>query len=103
MKILGTNEGRYASDRTYIAEITVGELAKVANKAGFRDDEELQKLKPGQEYPLGEGYDFRRDIVQAAARMEAAYTEFVKAVPTMQRFVGLVAQQKAAVDAAGEG
>jgi hypothetical protein len=102
MRILGVKPARYGSDaEAYIVDVSVEELRKVANKAGFRDDETLAKLKVGDEYPLGEGHDFRRDIVNAAQRMETAYTDFVKAVPTMQRFVGLVAQQQAAVDATG--
>lgn len=103
MRILGVNEGGYQHEKTYIVEVSVSELRKVANKAGYRDGDELEKLKPGQEYPLGEGYDFRADIVRATQQMQAAYEDFHKAVPTMTRFAGLVGQQAALADQAGEG
>lgn len=104
MKILGVNEGGYGREKTYIVEISVAELRKVANKAGYRDGNEIEKLEAGQEHPIAEGYDFLRDIVNAAARMESAYADFVKAVPTMQRFVGLIAQQRdSSLEAPGSG
>lgn len=100
MRILGVNEGGYSSERTYIVEISAAELRKVANKAGYREGDDLEKLRAGQEYPIAEGYDFRRDIVNAAQRMESAYAEFVKAVPVMHRFAALISQQEAAKPAA---
>lgn len=103
MRILGVNEGSYRSERTYIVEISVDELKKVANKAGYREGEEIEKLKAGEEYPIAEGYDFRRDIINAAEQMERAYAAFVKAVPTMQKFVALINQQAAASGEQAEG
>lgn len=103
MRILGVSEGGYPLGKTYIVEVSVDELKKVANKAGYRQGDELEKLKPGQDYPLAEGYDFRADIVRATEQMQAAYKAFSKAVPAMTRFAGLIAQQEPAAAQNGEG
>lgn len=104
MKILGVNKSsNYTTPTAYIVEISVEELAKVANKAGYRESGQFADLKPGTEYPIAEGYDFRRDIINAAEQMERAYAAFVKAVPTMQRFVALINQQAAASGEQAEG
>jgi|SRR5690606_833263 len=95
MKILGVNKSSsYTTPTAYIVEISVEELAKVANKAGYRESGQFADLKPGTEYPIAEGYDFLRDIIAATQKMESAYNEFVKAAPTMHRFVALISQQQ---------
>lgn len=103
MRILGVSEGGHPKGKTYIVEVGVDELKKVANKAGYNQGEEIEKLQPGQEYPLGEGHDFRADIVGAAHKMQVAYEGFNKAVQTMTRFAGLIARQEAGAGRAGEG
>lgn len=62
MKILGVSDGPYPKGKTYICEISTTELRKVMDKAGYRDDESLDKLKPGTDFPIDEGYDFRAAI-----------------------------------------
>lgn len=107
MKILASRaDGPYSSTPdTFIVEISLDEIKKVANKAGYRDwsDENTKKLlAPGNDYPIAEGYDFRRDIVNATQKMGDAYSEFAKAAPTMHRFVALIGQQPSGDESAGE-
>lgn len=94
MRVLGITEepDSYGTRPAYVVQVTEDELKKVANKAGYRD--EFPKLKPGQDYPLAEGYDFRAEIVEATRRMQGAYEQFVKASQTMTRFAAMVAEQE---------
>jgi hypothetical protein len=92
MKILGIAERSYPHGKSYICEITQGELAKVINKAGYREaDKELATIKVGDDYPIAEGYDFREAIVEATRTMDAAYKSFQKTAPVMAKFASLIA------------
>lgn len=91
MKVLGITEtdgGYYTKKRAYIVQITHDELAKVADKAGYRDD--FKELKPGDDYPIDEGHDFRREITEAVKHMQAAHEKFGAAASTMTRFASLI-------------
>lgn len=93
MKVLGTTtvgEG-YATKPAYIVVVTEYELQLVANKAGYR--EEIPKLKPGDDYPLAEGYNFRADIRKAVDDMTTAYSSFQKASQTMTSFAALISER----------
>lgn len=94
MKILGVSEGPYPKGTTYICEISVSELRKVMDKAGYRDGDELGKLKAGTDFPIDEGYDFRAAILKSTEQMRAAYAEFAKAVPVMTSFASLLAERE---------
>jgi hypothetical protein len=101
MKVLGITETEgsyYTKKRAYIVQITHDELAKVADKAGYRDD--FPELKAGQDYPIDEGYDFRREIVDAVKQMQAAHEKFSAAAATMARFASLVIPRADAPEAA---
>ena len=90
MKVLGiteTGEG-YCKDRAYIVQITHDEVRKVANKAGYSD--KLPELKLGEDYSITDGYDFRREIVEATRSMQAAHENFAQAAATMTRFARLI-------------
>lgn len=90
MKVLGITEvqGKYSKERAYIVQITHGEVAKVADKAAYRDD--FKELKAGDDYPISEGHDFRREIIEAIQSMQSAHARFAESSATMARFVGLV-------------
>lgn len=107
MKILASrsDRGYSSSPDTFIVEISLAEIQKVAGKAGYRDwsDDDTRKLlAPGNDYPIAEGHDFLRDIVAATDKMRSAYAEFAKAVPTMHRFVALIGQQQSGGEPAPE-
>lgn len=90
MKILGVNKIAY-KDPTYIVEITLDEIKKVANKSAYREGDGIEKLlEPGSDYPIAEGYDFRKEIVDALNRMTEAHKAFAAASVTMARFAALI-------------
>lgn len=97
MKILGiADRGYSAGGKAFICEITEGELAKVMNKAGYRDfEEEAKKLRVGMDYPISEGFDFRSAIAESTRTMDAAFQSFQKVAPVMAKFAGLVRQAEA--------
>lgn len=95
MKILGVSEAAYPKVKTYICEISVNELRKVMDKAGYRDGGELENLKAGTDFPIDEGFDFRAAILGASRQMKEGYDAFVKAVPVMTQFASLVADAEA--------
>lgn len=97
MKILGIADRGYPHGKSFICEISESELAKVINKAAYRDaDEELKKLRVGDDYPIGEGYDFRAAIAESTRTMDAAFQNFQKVAPVMAKFAGLIAKTEAA-------
>ncbi len=100
MRILGVSEGPYPKGKTYICEISVSELRKVMDKAGYRDGDELEKLKAGTDFPIDEGFDFRSAILAASLQMKEGYDAFVKAVPVMTQFASLVAGAEAKKESA---
>lgn len=90
MKVLGiteTGEG-YCKDRAYIVQITHDEVRKVANKGGY--SEKLPELKLGEDYRIADGYDFRKEIVDATRSMQVAHERFAQAAATMTRFARLI-------------
>lgn len=99
MKILGSRTSRaYGNEPdTFIVEISLLEIQKVANKAGYqRWTGECTKklLAPGSEYDIAAGHDFRGEIVEAAKAMATGHEKFAAATETMTRFVGLIQQQE---------
>lgn len=100
MKVLGTAmrpRASYGEDEVFIVEISLLEIQKIANKAGYRDwssDDTKKLLRPGMEYPIDEGYDFRGEIVDAVKKMTEAHTRFAASATTMARFAGLIQQQE---------
>ncbi len=90
MKVLGITEvgAQYSKERAYIVQITHTELRKVADKAAYHD--KFEELKPGEEYPIGEGHDFRKEIVDAVRQMKDAHEKFASAAATMARFASLI-------------
>lgn len=99
MKIIATRtDSQYGNlPDTFIVEISIAEIQKVANKAGYKQwfDEDTKKLlAPGCEYDIAAGYDFRADIVSATNAMADGLKKFGIATNTMQRFVGLIQQQE---------
>lgn len=87
MKIIGIDEGG-----RYICTVEHSELEKVADKYYGH----LQKLRAGQEFNLGAGYDFRSDIKQACQSMADAERDFDRARGTLHRFASMVATLPAA-------
>jgi hypothetical protein len=99
MKIIASRTDRaYGSEPdTFIVEISLLEIQKVANKAGYqswRDEDTKKLLAPGKEYDIAAGYDFRSEIVQATKAMASGFEMFTKAAGTMHRFVNLIQQQE---------
>ena len=78
----------YGREQVFIVEITMDEIAKVANKSAYRDSDSLRKmLQPGMDYPISEGYDFKQEIGVAVSHMTEAHKKFAAATTTMTRFV----------------
>ena len=97
MKILASRSDRaYSSEPdTFIVEISLAEIQKVANKAGYRDwtsDDTKKLLAPGRDYEIAAGYDFRGEIVSATRAMTEGFAKFAAAAETMTRFASLVHQ-----------
>jgi hypothetical protein len=90
MKVLGITEGGegYYKERAYIVQITHDEICKVANKSAYH--KEIKDLQLGEEYPIADGYDFRKEIVEAVRQMQSAHERFAAAAATMTRFAKLV-------------
>lgn len=83
MKIIG-KQGR----DTFIAIVTKVELEKVSDKCYGK----LGEVDVGDDYPIGEGYDFRGDIQSACSKMESAMQAFGAAQDTLRRFAVMVSQ-----------
>lgn len=89
MKVLGITEtgSGYNKARAYIVQITHDEICAVANKSAYR--KEIAELKIGDDYPISEGFDFRREIVEAMKAIQSAHEKFAHATATMTRFAAL--------------
>jgi len=91
MNVLGLTEvssaSGYSKDRAYIVQITHDEICKIANKSAYH--KEIKELHVGQEYPIADGYDFRREIIDAVKQMQVAHEKFAAAAATMTRFAKL--------------
>ena len=95
MKILGSSVARsYGSTPdTFIVEISLEEIQKVANKAGYsawKDEDTKKLLSPGMEYDIAAGFDYSQKILEATRAMTAAHEKFAAAAETMTRFVGFI-------------
>lgn len=96
MKILGIADRGYSSPKAFICEITADELCKVINKAGYREAEDvISAIKVGDDYPIAEGFDFRRAIADSTRTMDDAFKEFQKVAPVMAKFARLIAKSEA--------
>lgn len=82
MKVIGK-----AERDTYLVEVSHTELEKVADKYYGK----LPELRVGQEFNIGAGYDFRRDIQSACRGMVDASTSFGTARESLMRFAVMVA------------
>ena len=90
MKIIGTTkvgEGYHSRD-AYVVIISKDELARVANKAGYREEQPNPKV--GDDYPIDEGFDFRAQLTDAIHKMASAYEAFAKVAPVAAAFAGVV-------------
>ena len=87
MKILGLSSDQYG-EKGYIVEILHDEVRAVANKGGYHD--KFPDLNVGENYPIAEGYNFRRDIREATKAMQEAHQKFQAASATMARFTSLL-------------
>lgn len=81
MKIIGID-----SDGNYIAVISHHEVEKVVDKYYGK----LNQLKPGQEFNLGAGHDFRSDIRSACSAMVTAGERFERSQSTLFKFAVMV-------------
>ena len=81
MKILGEGEGG-----NYICEISHTEFEKVFNK--YYGD--LRKLSVGDEFNLGNGYDFRRDIQDVCKQMTDTIDSFRQVQDSLFAFAKVV-------------
>ena len=82
MKVIGKGDRD-----TYLVEVSHTELEKVADKYYGK----LPELRVGQEFNIGAGYDFRRDIKSACRGMVDASTSFGTARESLMRFAVMVA------------
>ena len=82
MKVIGK-----ADRDTYLVEVSHTELEKVADKYYGK----LPELRVGQEFNIGAGYDFRRDIQSACRGMVDASKSFGTARESLMRFAVMVA------------
>lgn len=82
MKIIGL-----AANGDYIAIVGHSELEKSANKYYGK----LEKLRVGEEFDLGKGYNFTGDIKSACSNMTDAYKAFERSRATLQSFAVMVA------------
>jgi len=99
MKIIASRTDRKygSSPDTFIVEISIDEIKKVANHANYQEwkEEDTKKLlAPGMEYDIAAGYDFRNEIVHATKAMAAGFENFAKAAETMRHFVNLIQKQE---------
>ena len=94
MKIIATrNDSGYGHEPdTFIVEISIHEIKKIADKSGYQQwpgDETKKLLAPGATYDISAGYDFRNDILTATSAMKAGHEKFMLASKTMAAFVSL--------------
>lgn len=92
MNIIGITEvgDGYHKQKAYVAIISHQELEKVADKARLSGKDKVPELRVGDQYQIGEGHDFRAELVGAIKVMQDAYIKFAKVAPTAARFAGLV-------------
>lgn len=101
MNIIGITEvgDGHHKKKAYVAIISHHELEKVADKARYGGNDKVAELKVGDEYPIGEGYDFRAELMGAIKAMQDAYAKFAKVAPTAARFAGLVLTEQESAEA----
>jgi hypothetical protein len=95
MKILGSRVSRQygSTPDTFIVEISLTEIQKVASKAGYNawsDDDTRKMLSPGMDYDIAAGFDFSQKIIEATRAMTDAHAKFAAAADTMTKFVGFI-------------
>jgi hypothetical protein len=84
----------------YIATVSHTELEKCADKYYGA----MPKLSVGDTFDLGQGHDFRRQIVDTCKAMKDAHKHFEVSTETMKRFAFMVAakDQRDTIDRAVE-
>lgn len=98
MKVIGISSEGYS--KSYVAIVTHDELRRLMDKAGYQRRNELAELKVGDVFDLGQGHNFRDQIVDATQKMAEAYERFAKVAPIAAEFAGIVAaKQEAQPDA----
>lgn len=99
MKILGSAERKvgesyYNKETFFIVEISFGEIRRVSNKSGYRSEDDDKKLmaqlQPGMDFPIDEGHDFRKDIVEAVDAMRKAHEKCAPVATAMAAFANLI-------------
>lgn len=94
MKVIGLTEvpnphNAHIREKAFVVIVTEAELAKVAGKAGHREFDG-NAIKVGDDYPLAEGWDFRKQLDEAISKMVQAYEQFAKVAPIAAQFAGIV-------------
>lgn len=85
MKIIGID-----ANGNYIAVVTHTELEKCADKFYGK----LEKLRCGDFFDIGAGYDFSDRIAAACKGIQDGHANFLRASETMTRFASMVAERK---------
>jgi hypothetical protein len=85
MKVIGLTQEGYSD--AYIVQVTHAELERVFEK-GYQNN--LPRLKVGEELNLAAAPDFRNAIKRACDQMEAAYKSFAINSPTLLQFAAMV-------------
>lgn len=90
MKVIGlTQESSWGN--TYICVVSHDELAKCADQVY---PNKLPKLKVGDTFDIGAGYNFRSDISSVCDRMKNSMEAFKSAQDTMLKFANMVSANK---------
>lgn len=89
MKVIGlTQESSW--DNTYICLVSHDELAKCADQVY---PNKLPRLKVGDTFDIGAGYNFRSDISSACDRMKSSMEAFKSAQDTMLKFANMIIKE----------
>lgn len=90
MKVIGLTEENGWND-AYICVVSHDELAKCADQVY---PNKLPKLKVGDTFDIGAGYNFRGDISSVCDRMKNSMEAFKSAQDTMLKFANMVSASK---------
>lgn len=90
MKVIGLAE-ESSWNNIYICLVSHDELAKCADQVY---PNKLPRLKVGDTFDIGAGYNFRSDISSACDRMKNSMEAFKSAQDTMLKFANMVIASK---------
>jgi len=83
VKIIGLD-----GNGNYVAVVDHSELEKVVNKYYGN----LPRLKAGDDFPLGSGYDFKAGIQSVCEQMQRSMEAFERNAKTLSNFAAMVAE-----------